>query len=416
VDQETILRDEAESQLLREASKRRFLYRDVEELIENRFLTHSLVIEGTPITLRTLLPADYRRFRARVAHLQTERDVLRWSIAISVWMVDGYEVDPDDANSSYHIYKEWAQDLPDALVDVLAALVLGLQNRMSRAIRLTEAFCYEQYSRGLWRMLGPPSLDNANSVLRLWGAYNTSEDQDHAGELEWSRTRVIVGSMSNKAAKHITTELKKGEDRNRERKQRVIEEAVNWVIQGDEAERPPVIIVVGGKSVEVPKIHSAQTTADLEAEMNRVFAGEEDWHDYLVNQYQKGIKDQVLQKREERQRIIEEAQRRADEAEDQGHAPLVGYTRDQLDQLRSDMAKPKTTASLPASATSNHMFDRYINPTLRPGVLTPGLRVEDAGVNEIKAFGKPAMKEEGVGPTPTLQEKIAQRQPKLHEP
>jgi len=331
-------------------------------------------------------------------------------------MVDGFEVDPDDPNSSYHLYKEWAQDLPDSLVDVLASVVLGLQNRMSRAIRLTEAYCYEQYSRGQWRMLGRPTsgLTNANPAHRLWVAYNTTADQDHAGELEWGHTHMIVGSMSNLAAKHITTEMKKAEDREKERRQRVIEEAVNWVIQGEDSERPPVTIVVGGKEVEVPKIHSAQTTADLEAEMHRVFAGEEDWHDYLVNQYQKGIRDQVLQKREERQRIIEEAQRRAEEAEDQGHAPLVGYTRDQLDQLRPDMAKPKTTASLPASATSNHMFDRYINPTLRPGVLTPGLKVEDAGVNEIKAFGKPASKE--VEAVPTLQEKIAQRQPKLGEP
>ena len=412
MDQEAVLREDAEAQLLREAHQRRFIYRDVEELIGSGFLSHTLIIEGVPVTLRSLLPEDTKRFHARVAHLRREGDVLRWSLASAVWMVDGFEVAQaqDDPNAAYHLYQEWVQDIPMSLVESLIATVLGFRNRINRAIRLTEAFCYETYSRSMWRMQGRPTtgLGNASVVRRLWVAYNLTEDQGDLDDRQWIHTRMIVGSMSNKASKYITEELKKAEERETGNRQRVIEEAVNWVIQGEKEEQKPLTITVNGKEMVVPKIHSAQSTADLEEEMRRVFSGEKDWHDYLVDQYQKSIKERVLRQREEKQQMILAARKRSEEAEADGSPALVGYTQDQLQQLRPDISTQKTTASESASQ-SNFLFEKYFNPELRPGVLTPSLRVEDPGEKEVKAFGKT----EESPYQPTLQEKIAQRNPKM---
>jgi hypothetical protein len=414
VDQEAILRDQAETQLRREADQRRFLYRDVEALIEDEFLSHTLLVEGVPVTLRTLLPEEARRLRARLAGTRA-REAIRWNIAASVWMVNGYEIPRDDPNASWHLYQEWVSTLPESLAEVLHSSLEGLQNRLNRAVRLTEAFCYEQYSRGLWRMLGRPQAGvDSNMVMRIWVAYNLTADQEAEGERQWSHTRAIVGSMSNKGAKHITKELDKIDKREKERQQRVIEEAVNWVIRGEE-ERPAIKVNVGGKEVEVRDIHSAHSVRDLEEEMRLVFSGEQDWHDYQMSLHQKRLQENARLKREEYQQKIDAARRRRDEAEEQGQPSLVGYTTEQLEKLRPGSTERKATTTLPASTRADYVYDRYWGPELRPGVLTPSLKVEDPTRQDLERLGsrKESVEE---APTPTLQERIANRKPRVGEP
>lgn len=410
MDREAILQGEAEAQLRREADQRRFIYRDVEALIEGEFLYHSLAIVGVPVTLRTLLPDETHRLRARISSAISFQEALRWKVAMSIWILNGFEISRNP-NEAWHLYQEWVRDLPSPLIAVLDATISGLQNRMDRAVRITEAFCYERYSRATWRMMGrPQDTANANPVKRLWVAYNLTEDQEVEAERQWSHTRAIVGSMTNKGAKHITQELNKFEEREKKRRQGVIEEAVNWVIRGEE-EKEPLKVVVGGKELEVRQVYSPTSAEDLEEEMRRVFSGEEDWHDYMVNRYQKGIRDRVHQKREEYQRKVMEARRRSEEAEERGQQPLVGYTKEQLEQLGG--VGQRTTATLPTSVQSNYMFDRYFDPTMKPGVLTPGLKVEDPSAQDAHRLGK--QEEEGVD-QPSLQERIAKRKPKLGEP
>lgn len=414
MDQEAILQDQAETQLRREADQRRFLYRDVEALIEDEFLSHTLLVEGVPVTLRTLLPEEARRLRARLAGTRASTEAMRWNIAASVWMVNGYEIPRDDPNASWHLYQEWVSTLPESLAEVLHSSLEGLQNRLNRAVRLTEAFCYEQYSRGLWRMLGRPRATlNANMVMRIWVAYNLTADQEAEGERQWSHTRAIVGSMSNKGAKHITKELDKIDKREKERQQRVIEDAVNWVIRGED-ERPTIKVNVGGKEVEVRDIHSAHTVRDLEEEMRLVFSGEQDWHDFQMSLHQKRIQEGVRRKREEYQQKIAAAQRRRDEAEEKGQPSLVGYTAEQLEKLRPGATERKATTTLPGSTRADYVYDRYWGPELRPGVLTPSLRVEDPSRQDAQRLAGQETPEPA--DPPSLQERIANRKPRVGEP
>jgi hypothetical protein len=146
-----------------------------------------------------------------------------------------------------------------------------------------------------------------------------------------------------------------------------------------------------------------------------VFSGEQDWHDHLVQQYQNQVRTGINQKREARQEMIREARARVDAAEDAGAPPMVGYTREQLAELRPDINTQRTTAVAPENATANFMFDRYLSPEMRPGVLTPSLKVEDPNAREAATFGglgeeEQAEQEEQL----SLQEKIARRSPKLH--
>jgi hypothetical protein len=404
LDKEEILREASEDALLIEARERRFLYADVEALIEEEFLSHPVEIGGQTIVLRGMLPRDQQRLRAR-SRLLGPGEALRWTVSSSIWMVGGFEVPPGEANGAWHIHQTLMKDLHFSYVEVLASVLAGLQNRFQRALRLVEAYCYEPYSRGLWRMLGKPSegLGNANTVRRLWVAHNLAEDKRASGMTQWAHTRALVSSLSSKGGKQLGKALDGEDTREESRRQKVVEDTVNWIIRGDR-EPEKVMVKFGGREVEVARIHAAQSTHDLEEEMRRVMSGEPDLHDMMVNQYHQGVRDLVESKAKERQEKIRQARQRADAAEEAGMPALTGYTKSQLEKLNPSVLEHRATVQTSDTAQSSYMFDRYFRPNLKAGELTPNLKVEDA--HHAKKATSPE-------DSPSLQERVQGRSPQL---
>jgi hypothetical protein len=405
LDAEEILRREAEEHLLEEANRRRFLYRDVFALIEEGFLHQSVKLPGSTVTLRSFLPQDWPRLQARLAGARGNLSGVRWTVSSAIWMVDGFEVPTDPKeNGAWHLYREWVSELPAPLLKVLYSHVVGLRRRVGVAVKLTEAFCYEPYGRSLWRTLGKPigDLENKNTVTQVWAAHNLAEDQMREQDRQWEHTRAIVSSMSHKAGKHIAESLKKASDREEERRRKVIEETVNWIISGEKRAQKPVRVVIGDQEYEVPRIYSAQTAEDLHEEMRKVFTGEKDFHDQVVQDYHERIRARVEERRLEQQKRMEEARRKMEEAELEGGPAVVGYTREQLQQLDVDLATHKTTSIMPEAAAGSYLYDRYVSPQLKPGVLTPDLTVEGSD---------PPPSEEGGGES--LQDRLQRRKPTL---
>ena len=406
MDREEILRQDAEQYLLSEAQKRRFLYKDVSELIEVGVLSHTVRLPQGSVTLRTLQPKEKARLERRLDG-SSGRDSFRWVVASSLWFVNGFELswDPRD-NAPWHAYQEWVQDMPDSLIKVLYSYIIGLKYRYYNAVRMTEAFCYEPYGRSLWRTMGRPrDVSSDNLVKQLWAAYNSSEDEQDSQTRQWQHTLAMVGSMSGKASKGYSEQLRKLEDREQERRQRVVEDAVNWAISGEREEQAPLKVTVNGREYEVPQIRSAQTNEDLHEEMRKVMTGEKDFHDKMVDDYHRGVRLRAEQKRLAYLQKVEEARRAAQEAEDSGTAPVVGYTREQLSALNPNLSSAKTTAVTAGAAGNSHMFDRYFSPELKPGVLTPALKVEDA----------PAAAEAPAEGQQSLQDRIRNRNPAIRK-
>jgi len=396
LDREALIRKASEDQLLQEAGRRRFLYRDVEELIESRFLTHSVDIGEIRVVFRTMLPSGYRWCKS-VA--KTNLDYTCWALACSAWVVDGLEIPPNSSAARRAIYKEWVRSLTLSEILTYEYVLTGLRNRQRRAQRLSEAYCYEPYSRGLWRLLGrPQEASDDPHVRRTWIAFNMAEDQNKRDAQEWDRTAVIVGSMSNKAAKHVTQSLEKREQSEKSRRQKVIENAVNWAIYGETVEEK-LKVKVDGKTFEVPAIAAPTTLAELEDEMRKVMTGELDYHDQMVENHHRKIRAEVEKKRAEARRKQQEAARAREAAELAGGPSLVGYTPEQLRELNPRLTRAKTTGVQAHSSNDDRLYSRYVAPKVVPGVLTPDLKVVNAEAPEKNE--------------PSLQEKIAKRNPRL---
>jgi hypothetical protein len=405
LDQEALLREVAEEMLLREAGKRRFIYNDVEDLIDNDFLTHTLMIEGVQVVLRSLLPEDTKRLRARTSRASAHGEISRWMLATSTWMVGGFELssDPKD-NAPWHVYQDLYRDMPDSLVMSMVSVVVGFQNRISRAARLVEAYCYESYSRSSWRMSGKAVGPNTNVVKRLWAAYNTTEDMSHDEDMQWRYTQTIVASMTNKGGKEIGKSLDKSAEKETTRQRKVIEDAVNWVINGEKSVQPKIKIMVDGKEFAVDRIQIAETFEELEDDMRRALAGEQDFHDTMVSQYHEGIRKRTEEARQARADRVQAA-RDAYVERDAGPNALVGYTEEQLRALRPDVLEQKKTGTMGADPTAGRIYNRYFQQTIRPGV------IDQHG--NVKPSDRVAPTEEEASPEPTLEERLEARKPIL---
>lgn len=407
MDREALEKEAAEKALLEEADRRRPLYKDVEDLITPGFLTHTLVVDGVSIVFRSL---DGTRTIPMLHRLDGADglDWKRWYIATSVWMIDGFIIDGTPrGNDAYYVFHTWAKDLRYEWVEALFATVLGIRNRLARAIKIVEAYACEKFSRSLWHtkptLSGEPTL-----IQRLWVAHNHAQDEFEAEINQWGHTIALVGSMSGKGAKSLRKSIDKWETSREDRRRRVIEDAVNWIIQGERSEQAPIFIKVGDREYEVPKVHASQTVDEMQEELMRAMRGEKDYHDMVVDAYKAHSMAIKKEREEERRAALRDALAQRMQEGLEGQTSLVGYTAEQLRELNPKALQRRTTHDA-QPAGHDPAFDRYISTEIKPGWLGAQGRPEAA---EGGSSPVPETEGEITGPE-SLQDKISRRKPTL---
>jgi hypothetical protein len=397
-----------EDELTREAHRRRFLYTDVETLLTHGFLSHTVLVRGVPMTLRSVTDEVGAHLRQR---LPPDLTVLGWrrlALAASTHSVNYLAVPALDPNAEYVLHRELYQGLPTPFLNALYSVLDGLGRRVTRALALVEAYCYEPYSRSLWKSVaGNEGKPVQNPVYRVWRAFNLAEDTRQADFMQWEHTRMYVSSMSSKGAKHLLNEEKKIKQREQDRRNSVIEETVTRVLSGSKSvEGSSVTVTLDGETFEVPRILSARTADELMAEMERTVKGDKDYHDKVVERYKEGIRARFETERARRQEAYDAAialaHGEAGSAEEPASLPLVGYTPTQLQQLgvTSTFTPRKQTADVSHGA---RLYDRYLQAR-SPKVGWVGLK----GVPEAISPGPVAPTTVGESP---LQQAVTARKP-----
>lgn len=388
------------NQRLDAATRRRFIYDDIEGLLLDGFLHCPVDLDGTVITFRTIPTCEYTRLRMRCESAKMRGDVLRWVLASSVWMVDGYDIS-GDVNAAYHMYREFFLNMRHEFLTALSCITTQLRARVDRAVNLIEAYCYEPYSRSMWRLQGRPTAGiGMNVVRRIWVAHNLSED-DHVSDLRtWEHTRAQVGSMSGKGAKQISRELDRLRHREEDRRQKHIQTTLNKILYGEDWDgKVKVKINVGGTEYVVDHITAASSFDELDDQMRRMIAGQKDAHDLVVEEYMGRIQAQAAQRKAEYEAKLAEIRAQVDYAPGASSTiSLVGYTAEQLAELGMQTQNLNVREDGSNSAIADHLFDKIVNNDIKAGWISTTQMPE--------AWGQDS------GGT-TLQEKIAARKPSL---
>lgn len=356
----------AQQGLADEGDRRRFLYRDVEALLTVGFLTVSVSVGEHFVVFRTLSP-DART--SIDASTPTAKDWRRRYLAASLWMVDGFDLS-QVPNASFYAYDCWLKNLHSVYVEALLSLVLGVHRRVERAHHKCEAFCYELYSRSLWRVRYEGTVTCPNSVHQTWSAYNRAEDDRDQDKEQWSRTQAVVASMSTKGGKAVRRQLELMKSKEDARMQGVIEDMVNGVLHGKHPSKVETIMV-NGKPVEVPHMTASRTIAELEEEMRKVMEGEQDFHDLQVHEYEENIRIAVEKRRvaaESRHKQQVEMQRLMQQAGVGASSKLVGYSPQQM-AMGDHTSRSAGVKKIATSSDSRRLYDRYIHGGTKVGVI-----------------------------------------------
>jgi hypothetical protein len=394
-----------EEELHRRAEQRRFVYKDLEEVLVNGYLSHSLSHKGVHVQLRTLRPKETSSLISRI-EMSKGDDWKRWYLSSSLSMINGYEIEPS-ANSPWYVYQEWTKEIDKESLEIMCYTLHGLRYRAERVMRLVEAFSYESYSRFMWKIRKEQmrSLEDPTPAQQIWKMYNDIEDNLKEDSKTWIHTKAIIGSMSGKAAKSISQSEEKFMEERKKNSEKVIEDTVNAVLFGEKPTEEPVYVEINGQKVLMPKVKTS-SIEEMEEDMARVMRGEKDYHDLVVEDYKNKVRAKMaaiqIEREETRKRamkIIEEEQTR------DGGDQVVGYTKEQLKELGKSQDFNTTTGSV--ISDEDRAFREYINNEVRIGWI--GL----SGVPEEANLSKTQSSKKEMYEPMSLQDKITKRIPTL---
>ena len=351
-------------------------YDDIEALISVGFLSHTLTIHGIPLSLRSLGPGDSFLLQARIGDDSTLTDFQNWTIASSIWMINGYCLlgEPHSVPRTAQLVR----NLPRLAKEILFSLVVGLLTRQNKAIKGIESYCYEGMSRFKWKSYGRslpiqhsgiPGVEKigTNNIQRMWLFYNEVEDQRTYDETMWEGFKLSASAMSPKGVKKIDDKDRQNRI-DEEKRRQTVHDRFYYTCLGILTENEKQ-----GKS-GVTLQNASKTAEDLEREMYMWVTGQEDWHDKIVNEYKQQISERYMKEKAEREARAEILrQRREEDDGTQIGTALVGYTPEQLADILAQRQPgapgAKQVYDDPYGGVREYLYKRHLEKAPDTGLL-----------------------------------------------
>lgn len=273
--------------------QRSVLYGDVEQLISPGFLTCRVWVGSTCLTLRTLGAGDAVLLNARVPRVTTPGDVggWRWTLAMSLWMVDGHLLRRGDDERAARLIADCPDGVVAGLFDVFLHNLVGRQDQARHAAYV---YVYEPVSRDLWRTHGARPWEvgrvsgsgfaAGNAVQKWWTAFNEVEDVREDYARHWRGYKLITSATSPKGVKRIN-ETDERMEQNEERRRADALDRYYWYragVLGQEDYLKAMDQSVGGRYA-----FRLKTVEELDDEYSRWIKGEDDDHDRIIREYKR---------------------------------------------------------------------------------------------------------------------------------
>lgn len=356
-------------QELENAEARKILYADVEKLINPGFLAGSAEVGRTIIALRSMSPGDMILLKYRVHSNASMAEWKSWVLATCTWMVGGQLLldDPHASLRMYHTYRS----LPGTAREILWSIFHGLQTRVSACLPRVEAYCYEDYSRALWKFCGrqSPSRDEfvgiggvsrlgLNVVQRIWVSYNTGEDERLQEITLWNSAKLIASAANPKGVKKLNASDEQRFEQESRRRRRVQDQMY--------------FDAVGWKDAHSKLVFQPHSADELVEQMRRWQDGEKDLHDIIVDAWKERVRGEESQRKAERAEAAAERKRRDEMAEVAGVAGFVGYSEDQLRAvLGGERMRPRRRV-VHEKPGNSVKFDRFLSEPIDMGFMGEG--------------------------------------------
>lgn len=327
------------------------VFRDVEPLLFRGFLTQPADINGVTFVFKSINHREYE-----LIGLATGGDFSKPSkvqayynlfLAYCVLMVDGQNVLTQRDQQIAELAKFFSE-LPVGAQKKVIRHLSEVNRRASKAVVLTEAFSMEPQSRLRWAQLRDIDMTSVASTgfpgsellgmnwgQLTWRALNFYEDQRIQSEADWENAKFVASSMAGKGMSKVHSADR--DRRDKERKERIErrDKILRFAILGEPMDKP--------SSPTGAPMKVASTVAELADQLEKDLKGEKDWHDQVVEEHERRVREGYEQKAQR----LKDLMRQHDEATGgqrvAGGSELTGLTprevQERVDRKRQLMAQ-----------------------------------------------------------------------------
>lgn len=283
-------------------------YRDLENLIYKGFIPYKVQINGLNLVLKTVNDTEYERIKLMSGLDDDPRYVSYFNINYlfySIFMIDGINILHSRENN-YSDFIDVLQEFPSVFFKNFFSIFEQLTQRQNKCIIQVEQYVCEDESRYNWEFKKNLILNSTNhtSILgteflginqfqRYWSILNIREDNKVKFKENYSLAKFLASFQDPKALRKIEQMDKTREEEEEKRKER---------------------IRVMGTEEEIKYLSDPTDTREgIVQALEKQMRGEKDDHDKFIEEYEKSIRKQMLQKINEMQKIREARSRQIED-------------------------------------------------------------------------------------------------------
>lgn len=315
------------------------VYKDVEPMLYRGFLAIEAEINGVYFVFKSLNHHEFELLRFSGALKKSKSDSTFWDtfLAYGVFMVDGYNVLADRERWISKISNTFSELPKDAKSKIIRYLS-EMNRRSVNAVTLTEAYVMESVSRYRWMQLKGLDITSTavtgidgthrlglNWAQLLWRALNLAEDRNEQAEREWENAKFVGSCLAGKGLSKVyaqDTDRRRNEQEERiTRKDKLLRE----VVLGEKV--PEKTTVLPGAVVTVPR-----TVEELADQLEKDLRGEKDWHDKVIDEHERLIKEQYVARQRQQELVAKESDVYFGGKNVFGSSQLAGFTPQEVEE------------------------------------------------------------------------------------
>ena len=319
-------------------------YTDTRHLLFRGFLTCAAEVSSVPIVFKTLNQTEYEQLLLYSASSDPEeasRLQTSYFLAYSIYLFNRTSILADREEylpALVDVIHQWPESLRYRILNRLNRL----NSRASDALHKVQAFSYGVESRQQWSAYKNLSLNDPkvtgvagtealsiNLHQKLWFFFNKTDDVEEDYNRLWSQIKFLASFHNPKEVKRLNQQ---DLDRLKDKEARRIA-----IYNG----RDPYANITRTGEIKV----SNESVEDLLGELHRSMQGQKDFHDLVIEEHERKLREKFLEEKRAREEARLEAQERnAALLETAGQGQPAFYDSQAIDAIVAQQRARKTQA------------------------------------------------------------------------
>lgn len=283
-------------------------YSELEDLLFRGFLTTRVYIEGKQFLLKTLNENEKRLIWDHIHDRDSQFAYISYALAYSTYMVDRYNVLPHRP-AIIHELVDCFENMNRKAVKKIFLKAKILNEKAANLMSEVQPYSYGFESEQMWYVFQNITFGSVQATgvegteklgmnfhQKIWCYLNQMKERQEKYDRDFDLFSFVASASNPKGANKVV----KKHNKNRNKREKEQERAYKNKVMNTVEERGNEIWITN------------ESEQDLIDELEKSLSGQKDFHDQVVEQYEKRMADEF---REKKRQIQEERERRRKEQE-----------------------------------------------------------------------------------------------------